>query len=557
MFASTATAPEETRTLALDRHAPEWLQDATKFKTHAHIFNPVWVIGTLRRYEGPPHRLLDPLYQAVEEAAKEAGSGFGRPRGAGRFELAYLAFVFSRHPDVRPWWQTAGRSIWRSSGFKERPSYALCQRRFAELEHPAVIAAMEQVASTLIQLAVVGSGGRVGRFLHVDSTEAETHARLEHICPPSSPCHARKAAQFNGGRGRRVSAGPMTPMVRAERHLDAETPEPEPSDMRPDTEIGDADRIDRSDGKLRVRVGGCWYAVLDATAGVRAFPRAEAGQTMQQFADSIGQTGTQVALATSVFTPGHNRLAFGVLDDQNRFVYAPTAVYVARSARSTEIVGPYTAPADLLVTEPRYRSKQAATEEDPFAAIYQADAVDMERPGEHVVLVVSRVDGRPVAAPQRIQVRSDSPVPDIGERAPKVQTDTVSSAGRVEFIDTREPPAPELHERSFDQVVGKKPVALLFATPQLCQSRVCGPVVDIALQLRERYGDQVQFIHQEVYVDNDPSKGLRPPLERFALPSEPWLFAIDTDGRVAARLEGSFGLDAFDRAIKAAIARSN
>lgn len=61
MFAATATAPEETRTLALDRHAPEWLQDATKFKTHAHIFNPVWVIRTLRRYEGPPHRLLDPL----------------------------------------------------------------------------------------------------------------------------------------------------------------------------------------------------------------------------------------------------------------------------------------------------------------------------------------------------------------------------------------------------------------------------------------------------------------------------------------------------------------
>src|SRR5690606_7736505 len=77
VFASTATAPEETRTLALDRHAPEWLQDATKFKTHAHIFNPVWVIRTLRRYEGPPHRLLDPLYQAVEEAAKDAGSGFG------------------------------------------------------------------------------------------------------------------------------------------------------------------------------------------------------------------------------------------------------------------------------------------------------------------------------------------------------------------------------------------------------------------------------------------------------------------------------------------------
>jgi hypothetical protein len=287
------------------------------------------------------------------------------------------------------------------------------------------------------------------------------------------------------------------------------------------------------------------------------FPRPEAGQTMQEFADSIGATGTQVAPATSVFTPGHNRLAFGVLDDSNKFVYAPTAVYIARGAGSTDIAGPYTAPADVLVTEPRFRSKQAATEEDPFAAIYQADAVDMERPGRHVVLVVSRVDGRLVAAPQRIDVRRESPVPAVGERAPKVETDTVESAGRLEFIDTREPPAAELHESSFADVVGTKPVALLFATPQLCQSRVCGPVVDIALQLRQRYGDQVEFIHQEVYVDNDPQKGLRPPLRRFGLPSEPWLFTVDTDGRVAAALEGSFGVDAFDRAIKAAIARSN
>ena len=38
-----------------------------------------------------------------------------------------------------------------------------------------------------------------------------------------------------------------------------------------------------------------------------------------------------------------------------------------------------------------------------------------------------------------------------------------------------------MHAKSFADVVGRKPVALLFATPQLCQSRVCGPVVDVAL----------------------------------------------------------------------------
>jgi hypothetical protein len=287
------------------------------------------------------------------------------------------------------------------------------------------------------------------------------------------------------------------------------------------------------------------------------FPKVTAGQTMQQLADSIGVTGTEVGLASSVFTPGHNRLAFGVISEQGQFVYGPTAVYVARSPRSTNILGPYLAPADLLVTEPAYRSRQAATEEDPFAAVYSADAVELEQLGKWTVLVVTKVGDRLVAAPSQVTVRKDSPVPEPGERAPKVQTDTVASAGgNIEAIETRLPPD-DMHEVALPDVLGKKPVALLFATPQLCQSRVCGPVVDIAAQLKAEYGDRVEFIHQEVYVDNDPNKGLREPLGRYGLPTEPWLFTIDTKGRVAARLEGSFGLQGFRKAVQAAIAQSS
>ena len=94
-----------------------------------------------------------------------------------------------------------------------------------------------------------------------------------------------------------------------------------------------------------------------------------------------------------------------------------------------------------------------------------------------------------------------------------------------------------MHEHSFADVVGKKPVALLFATPQLCQSRVCGPVVDVGLQLKSTFGDKVEFIHQEVYEGNDPKKGLREPLKRFNLATEPWLFVVGKDGRITARLE--------------------
>ena len=127
-----------------------------------------------------------------------------------------------------------------------------------------------------------------------------------------------------------------------------------------------------------------------------------------------------------------------------------------------------------------------------------------------------------------------------------------TAEGNVENIDTRVPPS-DMHESSLEDVLGTKPVALLFATPQLCQSRVCGPVVDVALQLREQYGDQVEFIHQEVYNDNDPKAGLRDPLDAFELRTEPWLFVIGADGNVTARLEGSFGLTAFEDAIKTAL----
>jgi len=42
-------------------------------------------------------------------------------------------------------------------------------------------------------------------------------------------------------------------------------------------------------------------------------------------------------------------------------------------------------------------------------------------------------------------------------------------------------------------------------------------------------------------------------MRAFNLPSEPWLFVIGRDGRITERLEGSFGLGAFERALKTAL----
>ncbi len=71
--------------------------------------------------------------------------------------------------------------------------------------------------------------------------------------------------------------------------------------------------------------------------------------------------------------------------------------------------------------------------------------------------------------------------------------------------------------------------------------------------MKAKYGDRMTFIHQEVYVDNQVQKGLRKPLLDLHLQTEPWLFTIRRDGTIAARIEGSFGVNAFQAAVEAAL----
>ena len=278
-----------------------------------------------------------------------------------------------------------------------------------------------------------------------------------------------------------------------------------------------------------------------------SFPAAD-GKSLQEVADLVG-AGPQGALAVKTVTTGDSRLAFGMIGQDGQPIYGPTAVYIAPDP-SQPAQGPFVAPADVLLTQARYRSKQAAVETDPFAAIY-ATEVNFDKPGTWAVLLATRQNGRLVGAPVRIPVttKADDKIPDVGEKAPDTHTDTLESMkGDVSMLDTRDPPS-DMHA-DLAEVRGKKPVALLFATPQLCTSRVCGPVADIALQHKAKYGKDMEFIHQEVWEDNDTNKGLRPPLDAFKLETEPWLFVLDKSGKVTARLEGSFGLREFEDAIK-------
>ncbi len=273
------------------------------------------------------------------------------------------------------------------------------------------------------------------------------------------------------------------------------------------------------------------------------------GRSLQQLA-ALVKSSAQFGAATGTFTPGMRRLAFAVNAGSGQFIYAPSAIYIARTP-SVPARGPFLAPADSLIVAPQYRSKQNVGPGD-IKAVYAA-ALPIPRAGTYTVLSITRTPDGLIGAPGKIAVAASSPIPDVGQRLPDIATDSAATVhGDTALLTTRIPPEP-MHSVSLRQVLGRRPIALLFSTPQLCMSRVCGPVTDVAVSLQRKFGSRITFIHQEVYVDNQPSKGLRPQLKAFHLQTEPWLFTINRHGVITARLEGAFGSTELAQALRSAL----
>jgi hypothetical protein len=114
--------------------------------------------------------------------------------------------------------------------------------------------------------------------------------------------------------------------------------------------------------------------------------------------------------------------------------------------------------------------------------------------------------------------------------------------GDFSKIDTRVP-SDDMHRTDFASVVGKQAVVLLFATRQLCQSRVCGPGTG-----QGELDEPVEFIHMEIYSDNDPGKDTRSQVGPSTC--RPWLFVIDREGMIRTRIEGTFGIDELRAAVE-------
>jgi hypothetical protein len=188
------------------------------------------------------------------------------------------------------------------------------------------------------------------------------------------------------------------------------------------------------------------------------------------------------------------------------------------------------------------------------SVVYAAD-VPFPEEGEYKAIALIKEKGGLALKPLgSVRVGEFEKIPRPGQKAPSIQTPTAQSVGgNLAELSTRVPPDTQ-NKVNYAEVLGKEPILLLFTTPKFCQSRVCGPVVDVAEQAQHEFEGKANFIHMEIYNDNDPSKGVRPQVRRFHLPTEPWLFAINREGVVSAAIEGGFGTELMDKTVEKVIA---
>jgi hypothetical protein len=277
----------------------------------------------------------------------------------------------------------------------------------------------------------------------------------------------------------------------------------------------------------------------------------------RSFRDLIGHFpgGPVVAPSVSLLETGRNRFGFGLFDRANRQIGGlQVALYVARGIDET-VRGPFVAEYERIDVDPEFRSRNTSADPDSARSVYVAP-VEFRRSGTYLAGALAVLNGRLVAAaPAQVRVGASRDVPGVGDRAVRVHTPTVESVGGdIDQIETRVPPD-SMHEVDLaDAIDRKRPVALLFSSPALCESRVCGPVTDVAEQVKSEFeDDDVDFIHVEFYEDNDLNKGPRQAARAWGLTAEPFLFTIDRDGIVAARIQGAFSPDEMRDAVRRAL----
>jgi hypothetical protein len=277
---------------------------------------------------------------------------------------------------------------------------------------------------------------------------------------------------------------------------------------------------------------------------------------------TLGEGDVYAEVVNSSLAVGQNRFMLRLNDANDERIFGATVELrfydlteeepMFASAHAARFVSVETGYVDEL----RGGTREVTGQDGVYVAI-----VDFEHSGDWGVLIGASADEDEFdEIPFRFTVRGASDEPMIGDAAPpSVQATTATEP--LADIDSSSPGRPAMHDTTIAAaLMSRQPAVIAFATPAFCRSRLCAPVMDTVMDpLAAEYDGRAAFIHVEPYLLRDlRDSGIESPVPatlEWRLASEPWIFVVDRDGRIAAKFEGIMAVDEVRAALDAALAQ--
>jgi hypothetical protein len=236
--------------------------------------------------------------------------------------------------------------------------------------------------------------------------------------------------------------------------------------------------------------------------------------------------------------PGTQIFTYAIVGTDNRLVTAPSKVYLG-SDPNAKASGPFEG---RWYEFTGYAATGDRSPQSNLTGIY-VSTIEVDQPGMTTVVVSADVNGSAVGGSTVLPVTEKPVVAAVGSKAISYRSPVATTPSARAQICTRQPPC-SLHSISIDEALRNgRPSVICFATPLLCESRLCGPTLDEVILVAQDAGARANAIHIEEFL---PGKDLQPPppqpgnlsptFKAWGFDDEPWVIVVDGKGTIRGRL---------------------
>ena len=252
-------------------------------------------------------------------------------------------------------------------------------------------------------------------------------------------------------------------------------------------------------------------------------------------------------LGVSDITVGDNRFTFVINDLQGKTLQSTNIKVEFLYKEPERLVSQFkTVPnfQELKNIIPHIHEDGEIHEHSDNKGFYVVSKANFSHPGIWIArFSIPPINKKQITIPDlAFNVKASSMVPQVGELIPRTQNLTQRDVAHIDEICSNLPPD-NMHEVSIVEAIeGSLPFVVIWSAPSFCTSQICSPITRSLVKLQQLYGDKVTFIHMEPWnlqVARDEGR-LIPTKElmEWNLPSEPWIFVVDSNGKVFEKCEG-------------------